>query len=169
MARADGVSPSQLFFGRRQRQQLPLTAEQTRAQESSTDGRDAMAGKSEGYRNTHTSNYSELHPNQQVWMQHHVTGKWDTKVTVRMKRKEGNSYVVCAEDGNTYIRGRRLLKPINLPQYLIPSRTPRDRSTTKEETPQTQASDKKKSTPKKKTNSSEAQNCLLYTSDAADE
>ena len=47
MARADGVSPSQLFFGRRQRQQLPLTAEQTKAHESSTAGRDAMAGKSE--------------------------------------------------------------------------------------------------------------------------
>ena len=28
MARADGVSLSQLFFGRRRRQQLPLTAEQ---------------------------------------------------------------------------------------------------------------------------------------------
>ena len=58
-------------------------------------------------------------------MQHHITGKWDTKVTVRMKRKEGNSYVVYADDGNTYIRGRRLLKPINHPQYLLPSRTPR--------------------------------------------
>ena len=84
-----------------------------------------MAGKSERYRNAHTSNYSELYPNQQVWMQHHITGKWDTKVTVRRKRKEGNSYVVCAEDGNAYIRGRRLLKPINHPQYLIPSRIPR--------------------------------------------
>ena len=47
MARADGVSTSQLFFERRQRQQLPLTAEQTKSQESSMTGRDAMAGKSE--------------------------------------------------------------------------------------------------------------------------
>ena len=77
-----------------------------------------MAGKSERYRNTHTSNYSELHPNQQVWMQHHVTGKWDTQVTSRKKREEGNSCVVCAQDGNTYIGGRRLLKPINLRQHL---------------------------------------------------
>ena len=57
-------------------------------------------------------------------MQHHVTGKWDTLVTVRKKGEEGNSYVVCAQGGNTYIRGRRLLKPINHLQYLIPSRTP---------------------------------------------
>ena len=114
-----------------------------------------MVGKSERYRNAHTSNYSELHPNQQVWMQHHISGKWDTKVTVRMKRKEGNSYVVCAEDGNTYIRGRRLLKPINHPQYLIPSRTPRDISTETEEIPKSQESDQNTSTPKRKTNSTE--------------
>ena len=29
------------------------------------------------------------------------------------KRKDGNSYVVTTADGNTYIRGRRLLKPIS--------------------------------------------------------
>ena len=81
-------------------------------------------------------------------MQHHITGKWDTKVTVRMKRKEGNSYVVCVEDGNTYIRGRRLLKPINHPQYLLPSRTPRDQSPKREDTPKPQASDQKTTKPK---------------------
>ena len=83
-------------------------------------------------------------------MQHHITGKWDTKVTVRMKRKEGNSYVVCAENGNTYIRGRRLLKPINHPQYLLPSRTPRDQSPKKQDsepkTPKPKTIKKKKKT-----------------------
>ena len=78
-------------------------------------------------------------------MQHHITGKWDTKVTVRSKREEGNSYVVCAQDGNTYIRGRCLLKPINHPQYLLPSRTPRARSPkTSPSTPQPVTKEKKK-------------------------
>ena len=36
-------------------------------------------------------------------------------VRVIKKRKDGNSYVVAAPDGNTYIRGRRLLKPISSP------------------------------------------------------
>ena len=36
MARTDGVSPSQLFYGRRQRQLLPLTGEQAKTQASST-------------------------------------------------------------------------------------------------------------------------------------
>ena len=79
-------------------------------------------------------------------MQHHVTGKWDTLVTVRKKRVEGNSYVVCAKDGNTYIRGRRLLKPFNLPQFTIAS----SESTTTD--PQTSGNTRKKPSTKKKNN-----------------
>ena len=78
-------------------------------------------------------------------MQHHIMDKWDTQVTVRKKRAEGNSYVVCAQDGNTYIRGRRLLKPINHPQYLIPSSPPTEKD------PKNSDSSTKKQTPKKKT------------------
>ena len=88
------------------------------AQESSTAGRDRTVGKSELYKSRHTSEFTELHCNQRVWMEHHITGKWNTKVTVRRKGTDGNSYIVCASDGNTYIRGRRLLKPINSNNYL---------------------------------------------------
>ena len=63
----------------------------------------------------HTTNYTELNKEEKVWMQHHITGKWDTPVQVIRKRKDGNSYVVPAPDRNTYIRGRRLLKPISSP------------------------------------------------------
>ena len=59
----------------------------------------------------HPMHYTELQPGDMVWMQHHITGKWDTAVQVTRKRKDGNSYIVTAEDGNTDIRGRRLLKP----------------------------------------------------------
>ena len=115
MARTDGVSPSQLFYGRRQRQLLPLTGEKAKSQASSTAGRDKTAGNSERYRNKHTTDYTELRNDEKVWMQHHITEKWDTSVRVIKKRKDGNSYVVIAPDGNTYIRGRRLLKPISSP------------------------------------------------------
>ena len=115
MARTDGVSPSQLFFGRRQRQLLPLTGEQARSQASSTAAKDKRAGDSERSRNKHTQNYTKLQCGTDVWMQHHITGKWDTQVQVVRKRKDGNSYVVSTADGNTYIRGRRLLKPISSP------------------------------------------------------
>ena len=122
MARTDGVSPSQLFYGRRQRQLLPLTGEQAKTQASSTAGRDKTAGNSELARNKHTSNYTELQDEEKVWMQHHITGKWDTAVRVVRKRRDGNSYVVIAPDGNTYIRGRRLLKPISSPDTSIKDR-----------------------------------------------
>ena len=79
-------------------------------------------------------------------MQHHITVKWDTQVMVRKKRAEGNSYVVCAKDGNTYIRGRRLLKPINLPQFTIAS----SESTATD--PQTSDNTRKKPSSKKKNN-----------------
>ena len=115
MTRTDGLSPSQLFYGRRQRQLLPITGVQAKIKESTTAGSDITAGISERNRNLHMANYTELQPRDKVWMQHHVTGKWDTTVQVTKKRKDGNSYVVTAQDGNTNIRGRRLLKPINLP------------------------------------------------------
>ena len=87
-------------------------------------------------------------------MQHPVTGKWDTLVTVRKKRAEGNSYIVCAQDGNTYIKGRRLLKPINHPQYLIPSSAPTTASP-KTTDPKTGAKETKKPKKKKKKNTAE--------------
>ena len=92
MARTDGISPSQLFYGRRQRQLLPLMGEQAKSQVSSTAGRDKTAGNSERLRNKHTTNYTELHKDEKVWMQHHITGKWDTSVQVIRERKDGNSY-----------------------------------------------------------------------------
>ena len=94
-----------------------VTAQQTQQQESSTAGRDLL-GKSELYKSRHASEFTELTCNQQVWMQHHITGKWNTKAMVRRKRKDGNSYIVCAPDGNTYIRGRCLLKPISSTNHL---------------------------------------------------
>ena len=128
MARTDGISPSQLFYGRRQRQLLPLTGEQAKSQVSSTAGRDKTAGNSERLRNKHTTNYTELHKDEKVWMQHHITGKWDTSVQVIRKRKDSNSYIVSAPDGNTYIRGRRLLKPISSPN-INPETTTEDTRT----------------------------------------
>ena len=115
MTRTDGVSPSQLLYGRRQRQLLPITGEQAKIKENTTAGRDKTAGSSKRYRNQHTANYTDLQCGDNVRMQHHITGKWNTTEQVTRKRKDGNSYVVTAQDRNTYIRGRRLLKPISSP------------------------------------------------------
>ena len=46
-------------------------------------------------------------------MQSHLNGKWDKQATVVNKRSEGDSYIVRGKNGQEYIRGRRLLKPIS--------------------------------------------------------
>ena len=113
MARTDGKSPSQLFFGRRQRQQLLMTAEQGAMNNQDMSGRDKAAAKAQQYRNAHTHELEELKAGSKVRMQHHLTGKWDICVTIINKREGGHAYNVRGENGKTYIRGRRLLKLIN--------------------------------------------------------
>ena len=44
-------------------------------------------------------------------MQHHIANRWDKCVTVESRRPNGHAYTVRGENGKTYIRGRRLLKP----------------------------------------------------------
>ena len=55
----------------------------------------------------------DLKSGEEVRMQSHLNGKWDKQVTVVNKRSEGDSYIVTGKNGQQYIRGRRLLKPIS--------------------------------------------------------
>ena len=59
MARTDSLSPSQLFYGRRQRQLLPLTGEQAKSTSSSTAGRDKTAAIS--------PNTTEINIQHNIW------------------------------------------------------------------------------------------------------
>ena len=103
MARADGTSPCQLFYGRRLRQQLPMTREHLETQPQSTDGRDKTTRKAEKYRNAHTTKKQDLRPGQLVLMQNHLSGKWDRQVEVIKKREKGDSYDVRTDAGKTYV------------------------------------------------------------------
>ena len=111
MARTDGQSPSQLFFGRRQKQQLPMISAQSSRGNRDLSGRDKTAAAAEKHRNAHTHDLGELQPGTKVRMQHHITNRWDKCVTVESRRPNGHAYTVRGENGKTYIRGRRLLKP----------------------------------------------------------
>ena len=77
MARAVGKSPSQLFFGRRQKQQLIMTPEQEERSSQDISGRDKTAAKAQEYRNAHMHELGELKAGSKVRMQDHITGKWD--------------------------------------------------------------------------------------------
>ena len=110
MLRTDGNSPSQLFFGRRQRQRLPVTHEHTQIRSYDISSKDKIARESEKRRNAHTRQLDELHPGERVRMQNHIDNRWDRQVTIINKREDGNSYNVRGDNGKTYIRGRRLLR-----------------------------------------------------------
>ena len=109
-----------------------------------------------------TANYTDLQPGDYVWMQHHITGKWDTTVQVTKKRKDGIFYVVTAQDGNTYIRGRRIFKPISSPNtneektsLQIPPNSPQDKCN---------KSVDPKAMPRRSPRNHVSTSCLLYTS-----
>ena len=92
MARTDGQSPSQLFFGRRQKQQLPMISAHSRRGNRDLSGRDKTAAAAEKHRNAHTHDLGELQPGTKARMQHHITNRWDKCVTVESRRPNGHAY-----------------------------------------------------------------------------
>ena len=60
MARNGGQSPSQLFFGRIQRQRLPLTAGQAKNRSQCIETKDSMSKASTASRNLNTKDYDKL-------------------------------------------------------------------------------------------------------------
>ena len=82
MLRTDRNSPSHLFFGRRQRQRLPVTQEHTQMHSYDISSKDKLARESEKKRNAHTRQLGELYAGERVRMQNHIDNKWDRHVTI---------------------------------------------------------------------------------------
>ena len=116
MARSDGKSPSQLFFGRRQRHALPLTNDLLKCDTNSNKCREKNYSTGNNNRNAHSKDYPPLQLGQQVLMQHHISGEWYKTVTVIEIRDGASSYWVEDTEGRRYLRGRRLLKPVKSDQ-----------------------------------------------------
>ena len=112
MAREDGYSPAQLFFGRRQRQRLPCTPSHCLLETPHMEARDELAKQQTAARNERTKDYTQLQLGDRAWLQNPVSGKWDTQVEIDSVRPEGHSYTVRTPEGKLYTRGRRLLRPL---------------------------------------------------------
>ena len=54
----------------------------------------------------------DLQPNNRVWIQHHQTKEWYKKAMVLEIRHNGRAYELLDDDGKTYYRGRRFLRPV---------------------------------------------------------
>jgi hypothetical protein len=112
MCRADGLSPSQLFFNRRQKHFLPMTNQQKALEEQCTRKKDDLYMKSIDRRNNHTAPSDILTPGTRARMQHHQTGEWKEIVTISKVRDDKLSYIITTESGRELVRGRRFLRPL---------------------------------------------------------
>ena len=93
MARADGISPSQLFFNRLPRQKLPIHADPTPINISNRS-RSKRHAQNIANRNTHAQEIASLPLGARVWIQHHETKKWDRQTKIIEIRQDGRSYLL---------------------------------------------------------------------------
>ena len=108
MARADGISPSQLFFHRLPRQKLPIHADPIPINVDNRPKSKTHA-QSIANRNTHAKEMPSLPLVAQVWIQHNETKKWDRQAKIEI-RKDGWSYLLETANGTHLLRGRTFVK-----------------------------------------------------------
>ena len=111
IAREDGISPSQAFFQRKQRQSWPILAEDLQLAPPDMSRKLDKNIKLRNNRDRHTKKFAQLHIGQRVWMQHHQTKEWYQQATVIAMHSNGQTYTVQSDLGSTYTRGIRLLRP----------------------------------------------------------
>ena len=125
MARDDGISPSQLFFGRIQRPWLPMLNRQTKNGSKYIESKDALSKASWESRNSNTKEYTTLPSGSFALMQCHISKKWERAVHIIWARDNVASYVVKGvSTGKQYIRGRRLLRPHPNPHFFEEAESP---------------------------------------------
>ena len=59
------------------------------------------------------TNLPDLRPNDRVWIQHHQSKEWYKQATVQESRHNGRAYELIDDEGKTYYRGRRFLRPVH--------------------------------------------------------
>ena len=116
LPRADGFSPAQMFFGRRQRTELPALPShygEVDQDKAAAARRDAREKEKRAY-DSHAKRLPPLSRGQTVVIQNPHTKKWDTKAVVTSRRHTGRSYDLQCQDGKAAIRNRVHLKRIKL-------------------------------------------------------
>ena len=111
MASEDNILPSQAFFGRRQRQILPLRTTDLTLAAIDILQKDKLACEQVERRNLHTKPFSPLAVGQECWLQHPASGEWYTTATI-LERRASDFYYIRTKEGAEYVRGRRLLRPV---------------------------------------------------------
>ena len=103
-------------MGRRQQTNMLLTLEQLQPVDQqelkwAVQRRDEDILRAEEYEKIKSKKLDTLSDGEKVLVKHHKTGHWDAETKIIQKREDGLSYVIEDEHGQTFIWGRRLLKP----------------------------------------------------------
>ena len=111
--RADGYSPAQLFFGRRQRQpSLPTLPHHHN--DINPDAAHAARNKTRfetiARREPHATELPQLNNGDLVRVQNPHTKLWDSTATIAQRRPDGLSYII-SQNGKLFLRNRKFLKP----------------------------------------------------------
>ena len=110
--REDGYSPFDLMFARKGRlPDLPTIPHSDVDPLYAEIARDSKKNKNDEQQSLHAKDLPMLQEGQAASMQHATTKKWTIPVTVLTRRRNGQSYIVRDENGATYLRSRRLLRP----------------------------------------------------------
>ena len=110
--RQDGFSPSDLFFGRRQRSpKLPSLRKDACNLEAAETARSSTAAKAKEHFDKRAAPLPPLKPGDTVLLSGPGTA-WGGKATVQDIRPDGRSYTVLPENSNETTRNRRLLLSI---------------------------------------------------------
>ena len=109
---SSGSSPAQMFYGRRFRTQLPTLPGATNLDVNNAINagniRKNILASTPGKTN---QPLSKLQVGQRVIVQHPQTHRWDTYGIVREIRPNHRSYIIQQDDGRTWCRNRRFLRP----------------------------------------------------------
>ena len=90
MARDDGLSPRQIFFGRIQRQRLSMLDKQAENESKCIEPKDAISRASTQSRNLNTKEYTNLPAGSLALMQCHISKKWEKAVRIIRARENGS-------------------------------------------------------------------------------
>ena len=117
--RVDGFSPSQMLFGRRQKDSLPClpSAYDPIDVKSASEGRRLMKEKQKMEYDKHAKEMSKLDIGTSVLIQNPYNRQWDQSGIVVSMRENGRSYEV-ENDGKIYLRNRRFLRENKIVEKL---------------------------------------------------
>ena len=129
MPRKDGLSPAQLFFGRKPRTHLPRFDLFDETCVDHDEIRSSTRRQVKEAFDRRARDLPSLQIGQRVLIQHPASKIWDDMGEVTEIHSLGRSYTIETDAGKTIRRNRRFLKPTSISAHASPESKPEDAPT----------------------------------------